>query len=164
MGPYKYFQFNYAPFNLTLTSSDEELFQQQQQQQQQSQQETTETNVKFGSGHCLSFTSELMKFTIARLLASKYFIKLNAPKEKIKEIVDNVKQQFILTLKNNEWMDSHTKMVSLDKVSFSYLSSYFLFNLVQNSICTDWRNGNQNRLSGLYIRWSNLRSNLHRSY
>jgi predicted metalloendopeptidase len=117
LGPYKYFQFNYAPFNLSITSSEEEL-------QQQSQQEILDSNIKFGSGHCLSFTSELMKFTIARLLASKYFIKLNTPKEKIKEIVDNVKNEFILTLKNNEWMDSHTKNVSLDKVTLIICLSF----------------------------------------
>lgn len=59
-----------------------------------------------------------MKFSIARLLANKNpNIRLSkVSKLHIKEIVDNVKKEFVITLNDNDWMDEHTKNISLEKV------------------------------------------------
>lgn len=75
-----------------------------------------DNSVKFGSGHCLSFTSELMKFPIARLLADKYFKASNLSILKIKDIVERVKTEFVAVINENDWMDPHTRNISLNKV------------------------------------------------
>jgi len=110
LGPYKYFHLSSYPtsYNSSILAS---LF------SADFENETMyDVDLKFGSGHCLGFTSELMKFTIARLLANKYFVRSNTTKQKILEIVSNVKNEFIDILTRNEWLDEKTRMVSLEKI------------------------------------------------
>lgn len=61
-----------------------------------------------------------MKFSIARLLADKYFKSSNISKSKIEDIVDRIKKEFISVINENDWMDSQTRNISLKKVKQNY--------------------------------------------
>jgi hypothetical protein len=111
LGPYKYFHFNY-PNAINLNASILAMLELENETAS-----AYDIDLKFGSGHCLGFTSELMKFSIARLLANKYFVRSNTTKLKIKEIVQNVKNEFISILIRNEWLDEKTRNVSLEKIN-----------------------------------------------
>ena len=74
---------------------------------------------------CSYIVMDSMDFAVGRMYVLKHFA--NNSKKAASEIIENLRKEFILILKEIDWLDDESRALAIDKVKYIYVRFFNYF-------------------------------------